>query len=121
MFESLRDELPNVITEQQIDLLLEEGYVLWVACLETAQRKQQWVGEWAFYMLSADGQRRKVIVTTRMSSAGGPDLRIQKTIGGVISFLHKFGYSAATVPFNQGEAFPQLHRGTPDPEAASAP
>lgn len=116
MFESLRDELPNVVTEQQIELLLGEGYVLWVACLESAYRKQQWVGEWGFFLLSEDGQRRKVIVTTRVSSTGGADLRTQKSVGGVISFLHKFGYTAATIPFRKDEAFPQNVRGTPAPK-----
>ena len=115
MFESLRDELPNVVTEQQIEILLAEGYILWVACLETAYRKQQWVGEWGFFLLSADGQRKKIIVTTRVSSTGGPDLRTQKTIGGVVSFLQKFGYTAATIPFRKDEAFPQESRETTAP------
>jgi len=119
MFESLRDELPNVVTEPQIEFLLDEGYVLWVACLETAYRKQQWVGEWGFYMLSADGERRRIVVTTRASGTGGTDLRTQKTVAGVISFLQKFGYTAATIPFRKDEAFPQEHRDAPGPKPLS--
>jgi hypothetical protein len=85
----LNKEAPNVVTETQFRVLLQQGYQAEVVCKTPAFRKNAvWYGEWFIRAVTEDRSVEK--------------LRLFKTANGLISFLEGFGFDPIHIPLRKG-------------------
>lgn len=94
----------NVITEQGLRALAEEGQTVEVLCKADPERKgPSWYGLWIMRIVGNDGQE-KILVTARTRlTQNAIKVRGFKTATGVISFLVGIGFSQASIPMKNGK------------------
>lgn len=93
---------PNVVTEQELRSLAEEGQPVEVVCKAVPERRgPNWHGNWIMRTVSGDGRERHLVTARGRTSRGGFKLREFKTASGVISFLAGIGFSQAKIPLKQ--------------------
>lgn len=88
----------NVITEQGLRALAEEGHTVEVLCKADPERKgPSWYGLWIMRTVRNGGQE-KILVTARTRlTQNAIKVREFKTATGVISFLVGVGFSQASI------------------------
>lgn len=92
-------EAPNVVTEEGIRLLLEDGYVLEITCVESAEKRYNaWYGGWTVYAVQRDGDDRKLLVVSRGSVIKAREF---KTVVGLISYIHGHRFPMVTIPMEE--------------------
>ena len=93
-------EAPNVVTEEGIRLLLEDGYVLEITCVESADKRHNaWYGGWTVHAVERDGNDRKLLVVSRGTVIKAREF---KTVVGLISYVHGHQFPLVTVPMEEG-------------------
>lgn len=101
----LNKEAPNVVTETQFKVLLQQGYQAEVVCKTPAFRKNAvWYGEWFIRAVTEDRSVEKLLVPGRRWNKQPEEipLRIFKTANGLISFLEGFGFDQIHIPMLKG-------------------
>ena len=90
-------ELTPVILQSELKEALAAGSTLEIDCIEAANRQGNiWCGVWKVFV--RHGSQRAVIVATR-----NLEPRVFKTITGLFSFAHEFGFKVVSVPLRKGE------------------
>ncbi len=105
MTANLINEAPNVVTETQFRLLLQQGYHAEVVCKTPAFRKSAvWYGEWFIRAISEDKSVEKLLVPGRRWSKKEEEisLRLFKTANGLISFMEGMGFDPVHIPLQKG-------------------
>ena len=101
----LSEEAPNVVTETQFKVLLQQGYQAEVVCKTPAFRKNAvWYGEWFIRAVTEDRSIEKLLVPGRRWNKHKEEipLRLFKTANGLISFLEGFGFDPIHIPMRKG-------------------
>ena len=97
---NLMQDAPNVVSEDGLRALLAEGHSADVLCRVTPTRTSaQWSGVWTVHCLSPDGEKRRLLVTSRNNMVA----REFKTINGLVSFLAGLGVSIVSIPMFEGK------------------
>ena len=97
---NLMQDAPNVVSEDGLRALLAEGHSVDVVCRTTPTRTSaQWSGVWTVHCVSADGETRRLLVTSRNNMVA----REFKTINGLSSFLAGLGVSIVSIPMLEGK------------------
>lgn len=92
-------EAPNVVSEDGCRVLINQGWAIEVICLESAaKRHSNYFGKWGVRVVSPDGSVERMLVTARKVM----ELRVFKTITGLISFLDDFDVSGPRIPLYEG-------------------
>ena len=95
---------PNVITEQGLRELTEQGHGVEVLCLTDPERKgPSWYGLWIMRTVGADGKEKLLVTARTRLNQNAIKVREFKTATGVISFLVGVGFSQASIPMKNGE------------------
>ncbi len=94
---------PNVITEQGLRELAENGHTVEVLCEADPERKgPSWYGLWIMRTVSSEGHERLLVTARNRPSRNDIKVREFKTATGVISFLVGVGFSDARIPMKFG-------------------
>ncbi len=100
---------PNVITEQGLRELTEQGHGVEVLCLTDPERKgPSWYGLWIMRTVGADDNEKLLVTARTRLTQNAIKVREFKTATGVISFLIGIGFANANIPLKEGET--TLHR-----------
>lgn len=95
---------PNVITEQGLRELAENGHSVEVLCESDPERKgPSWYGVWTIRTINHDGHERLLVTARNRPSQNDIKVREFKTATGVISFLVGVGFSEARIPLKNGK------------------
>lgn len=90
---------PNVVSENGLRNLLQEGWHLEIVCQSDAKKRSyNWYGEWSVRGISPDGSQEKILVTARDEI----HIRVLKTTNGVISFMLDMGFEHVHLPLFKG-------------------
>ncbi|WBU62221.1 hypothetical protein [Paracoccus albus] len=97
---TIRNEVPNVLSEYDIPKRLSEGWRIVVVTLEDAEKRQSyWYGQWGIKAVSSDGRYEQTLVTHRK----GMEARVFKSINGLVSFLDQYGVTMHVIPTKQSQ------------------
>lgn len=95
----LADKAPNVVSQEGLRVLLEQGYQAVVVCEEPVERRDtQWRGRWTVRASGSEGGDDFIVVSTR----GHLRPREFKTTLGLISFLYDMGIETVAIPLREG-------------------
>ena len=109
-------EAPNVVTELQFKVLLRKGYrVEIIARGDPEKRGAFWYGDWIIAVVNEDRSAQKILVPARSRDYDEEEIRFRefKTANGLLSFMHKFGFPAVSIPMVAGGR--TLHERPPRP------
>lgn len=98
-------EAPNVVTELQFKVLLRTGHrVEIIARGDPEKRGAFWYGDWIIAIGNEDWTAKKILVPARSKDYDDAEIRFRKfrTANGLLSFMHKFGFPAVTIPMVEG-------------------
>ncbi|MFD1796800.1 hypothetical protein ACFSC1_12485 [Paracoccus aurantiacus] len=96
----IRNEVPNVLSEDDIPNRLAEGWRIVVISLQDAEKRQSyWYGQWGIKAVSGDGKYEQTLVTARK----GMEARVFRSINGLVSFLDQFGITIHSIPTKESQ------------------
>lgn len=100
---------PNVVSENGLRNLLQEGWHVEIVCQSDAEKRSyNWYGEWTIRGISPDGAQEKILITSRSEI----NIRVLKTTNGVISFMLDMGFEHVHLPLLKGGRCRQALRDT---------
>lgn len=100
----LRKEAPNVVTEAGFKRLVEAGYSVEVVCKQDAYRKNSvWHGIWLLRAVNEDGVEKELVTARARPDGDFIQLRMFKTVTGLVSFLIDLGFSVVAFPVYEGQ------------------
>ena len=90
----------NVVSEDGLKEELSRGWRIEVVCKTAGEKRHaNWYGAWGVRIISPDGKSERTLVTYRKDL----DLRLFRTVNGLISFLVECGITRPTVPLSEGQ------------------
>lgn len=93
------EEAPNVVSEEGCRKLVASGWQLQVFCAGSAEKKHQnYFGTWGIRIISPDGTYERTLVTARKDM----QMRMFKTVNGLIAFLYDLNVKVPSIPLEQG-------------------
>lgn len=93
------EEAPNVVSEEGCRKFLSEGWRMEVVCLHSVEKRHaNHFGQWGIRVISPDSGDERTLVTSRKIM----EMRVFKTINGLISFLTDIGIEAPKIPMREG-------------------
>ena len=91
---------PNVVSEDGLKEELSRGWQVEVVCKRAGEKRHaNWYGAWGVRIISPDGKSERTLVTYRKDM----DLRLFRTVNGLISFLSECGITRPCVPMLEGQ------------------
>ena len=95
---------PDVVSDEGLRELLDQGHHVEVVCLEPAERRGDvWYGLWGIRSVSPDRQSSRVLVAARRDKDHGGDRpRTFRTLTGIAGFLRGLGFPVVSIPFEAG-------------------
>lgn len=101
MEKKIDKEAPNVVTENYLRSLIQDGYHAEVVCRAKPTKKAAvWYGSWIIRVVNQSRTYEKLLVSARNRATPDEEItaRVFKTANGLISFIQDLGFDHVDIP-----------------------